>query len=215
LALSRDINLEEGSSSAPRGDRAVWWKLPVLPKVRNFLWKLTNNGLPTNANRRYRHLTVDGSCELCLHNSEDGFHAVKECPHAKGLRFAMRRVWSLPPEERLRDMGPEWFLVLLDSWNKEEVALLAMIMWRAWSVRNKVTRGGEALSIDDSVDFLQQLMEQFQAVHEPRARVDDGLSGYRPGTSLLNWSPPARDAIKINVFQSELWRCSSWSDSPG
>jgi hypothetical protein len=42
-------------------------------------------------------------------------------------------------------MGPEWFLVLLDSWNKEEVALLAMIMWRAWSVRKKVTRGGEAV----------------------------------------------------------------------
>jgi hypothetical protein len=29
------------------------------------------------------------------------------------LRSAMRRVWRLPPEERLRDVGPEWFLVLL------------------------------------------------------------------------------------------------------
>jgi hypothetical protein len=57
----------------------------------------------------------------------------------------MHRVWSLPLGERLRAMGPEWFLVLLDSWNKEEVALLAMIMWHACSVRKKVTRGGEAV----------------------------------------------------------------------
>jgi hypothetical protein len=40
----------------------------------------------------------------------------------------------------------------------EEVALLAMIMWRAWSVRNKVTRAEEALSIEDSAEFLQRFM---------------------------------------------------------
>jgi hypothetical protein len=57
-------------------------------------------------------------------------------------------------KERLRDVGPKWFLVLLDSWRKEEVALLAMIMWRAWSVRDKVTKAGETLSIEDSVEFL-------------------------------------------------------------
>jgi hypothetical protein len=77
----------------------------------------------------------------------------------------MRQVWSLPPEERLRDEGPEWFPVLLDFWRKEDVALLAMVMWRAWSVKNKVTRVGEALSIDDSVDFLQRFMSQFLSGH--------------------------------------------------
>jgi hypothetical protein len=55
--------------------------------------------------------------------------------------------------------------VLLDFWRKEDVALLAMVMWRAWSVKNKVTRVGEALSIDDSVDFLQRFMSQFLSGH--------------------------------------------------
>jgi hypothetical protein len=173
----------------PRVDRAVWrklWKLPVPPKVRIFLWKLIKNGLPTIANRCFRHLSADGACELCRHNNEDGFHAVMECPHAKRLGYAMRRVWCLPPEERLRDEGPEWFLVLLDSWRKEEVALLAMIMWRAWTVRNKVTRAGEVLSIDDSVDFLQRLMSQFHSAHEPKVSGFVGPSTARTGLSVSN-----------------------------
>jgi hypothetical protein len=68
LALIRDHDLDAmGSSTNANGERAVWkklWKLPVLPKVRNFLWKLIKNGLPTNANRRYRHITEDATCEM-------------------------------------------------------------------------------------------------------------------------------------------------------
>jgi hypothetical protein len=185
LVLARATNLDgEGGSSAPGGDRAVWrklWKLQVPPKVRNFLWKFIKNGLPTNTNRYYRHLSSDGACEMCHHVNEDGFHAIMDCPHAKGLRHAMRRVWCLPPEGRLHDEGPEWFLVLLDSWRMEEVALLAMIMWRAWLVTNKVTRAGEVLSIDDNTEFLQRFMNQYQAANEPKVRSAEVQECVCPG----------------------------------
>jgi hypothetical protein len=158
LAMSISHNTQEiGSSTAPSGDRVVWrrlWKLPTLPKVRVFLWKLINNGLPTNANRCYHHIVDDGACEMCRHWQEDCFHAVVDCPHARALRLAMRERWCLPPEEKLRNVGPEWFLVLLDLYKPNVMASLDLVLWRAWSVRNKVTRAGERLSIDDSVAFL-------------------------------------------------------------
>jgi hypothetical protein len=111
----------------------------VLPKVRNFIWKLVRNGLPTNENCYHRHIAEEAGCELCFHRCEDGFHVVMTCPHAKALRMAMREVWALLPEARLYNDGPEWFLVLLDSCDMGEVANLAMVLWRAWSVWNKVT----------------------------------------------------------------------------
>jgi hypothetical protein len=43
--------------------------------------------------------------------------------------------------------------------------VLALIMWRAWSVRNKVTRAGEELSINNSVDFLTSLKNQLLMVN--------------------------------------------------
>jgi hypothetical protein len=65
-----------------------------------------------------------------------------ECYHAKALQEAMREVWRMPPEERLRNAGFEWMLAVLDARTMEEVANLAMVLWRAWTVRNKVTRAG-------------------------------------------------------------------------
>jgi hypothetical protein len=69
LALTRATNMDDlGSSSEGGGERKVWrkiWKMPVLPKVRNFIWKMVRNGLPTNENRCYIHIAEDASCELC------------------------------------------------------------------------------------------------------------------------------------------------------
>jgi hypothetical protein len=42
------------------------------------------------------------------------------------------------------------------------MANLAMIMWRTWSIRNKVTRAEEALPIDDSVAYLVCLGQEIQ-----------------------------------------------------
>jgi hypothetical protein len=118
------------------------------------------NGLPTNENRCYRHIAQDASCELCYSPVEDCYHAVMACPHARDLRLAMREVWDLPPEEGQHFAGPEWFLVLLDTYRKEDVGRLATILWRAWSVSNEVTRAGEPLSIDDSVYYLKKLEQE-------------------------------------------------------
>jgi hypothetical protein len=144
MALSKAMNLDEwGRSVEGNGERKVWkkiWRLPVLPKVRNFIWKLVRNGLPTCESRCHRHIAKEAGCELCYHRCEDGFHAVMTCTHARALRMAMREIWALPPEERLYNDGPEWFfLVHLDSYDMGEVANLAMVLWRAWSFRNKVT----------------------------------------------------------------------------
>jgi hypothetical protein len=105
LALTRAQNLDAmGSSVTASGERGVWrkkWKLLVLPKICNFIRKMIKNGLPTNGNRWYRHLTDDASCEMCYDRKEDCYHGVMECPHTKALRNAMRELWCLPPEIKI------------------------------------------------------------------------------------------------------------------
>jgi hypothetical protein len=66
-------------------------------------------------------------------------------------------------EEKLQNVGLEWFLVLLDLYKPDVMANLALVLWRAWSVRNKVTRAGKQLSIDDSVEFLIRLSGELDA----------------------------------------------------
>jgi hypothetical protein len=110
---------------------------------------------------------------------EDGYHAVIECPHAKALREAMRKVWQLPGENWLRNTGPQWLLVPLDTGTVEEVANLELILWRVWLDRNKVTQAGESLSITGSVEFLMQLQEYEVGRSERRLRARGEEIGLR------------------------------------
>jgi ribonuclease HI len=198
LALSNDDNLgTTGSSSSPMGERIVWkqvWKLPVRPKVWTFIWKFIHNALPTNENRHYRHISTDALCEMCNCDSEDSYHATIMCPHAKALRKAMRRWWKFPKDDELLNTGPEWFLVLLSNKDEKEMANLAMIMWRAWTVRNKVTRAGESLSINDSVEYLKRLNDDLQ-----QGEVSQGARSSVPAVSAKIWKPQIQGGIKMNV----------------
>lgn len=72
-----------------------------------FAWKVVRNGLPTRANKHRRHLADQTDCELCGWEREDVFHAVVDCPHAKGLRDAMRAHWSLPREDEILNTGAD------------------------------------------------------------------------------------------------------------
>ncbi|TVU38587.1 hypothetical protein EJB05_11968, partial [Eragrostis curvula] len=73
-----------------------------------------------------------GICSICGVEQETEFHALFNCPLARGLRELMRSVWDLPDESWIRDEGPEWLLVLLARCSEERKTNLLLLMWRAW-----------------------------------------------------------------------------------
>jgi hypothetical protein len=117
VALRRKYDAGATStSSSAEGERSIWkliWTARVPSKVRVFAWKVVKNGLPTNANRKYCHLTQNCCCELCGHSVEDVFHAWINCPHAMALRYEFPQQAKLPSEGTLRNTGPEWLLAIL------------------------------------------------------------------------------------------------------
>lgn len=149
------------SSSRPEGGRRLWkniWSAHVPSKVRVFAWKVVRNGLPTRANKHRRHLESQSDCELCGWAREDVFHAVVACPHAKGLRDAMRAHWSLPREEEIINTGPDWLILILERYDDQTRANFLMVLWRCWNMRNGVLKAGENISIKGSVAFLSRYL---------------------------------------------------------
>ncbi|KAF7832106.1 putative ribonuclease H protein [Senna tora] len=64
-------------------DSAFWkqlWKLPILPRYKNFMWRALLDILPTYAAlcRRGVHV-VDNGCIFCGNEVEDAFHYLVEC----------------------------------------------------------------------------------------------------------------------------------------
>lgn len=125
-----------GSSSNPDGERALWkklWAVEVSAKVRVHAWKVVNNGLPTRANKCYRHLDEERRWELCGWETEDCFHTVVGCPHARTLGTAGgRRVGALGA----RLVAPTDGQVRCSNLCKFPLANLAVLECQEWGAQS-------------------------------------------------------------------------------
>lgn len=74
--------------SGPLNDKEgedMWkklWRLDVLGATKHFVWKATNNILPTRVNLWQRKIVEDPLCPICKMEEEDGMHALWNCPAA-------------------------------------------------------------------------------------------------------------------------------------
>jgi hypothetical protein len=143
-----------GCSSKPDGSRPLLdtiWTARVPPKVRTLAWRLSQEALTTQTNRKRQKLEAVATCQICGMEEESGHHAVVGCTMAAALRHEMRRHWSLPGEIEFRYTGPDWLLSSVDEDTKAKVLLL---MWRAWYMRNDIMHGNGTASVAGSGNSL-------------------------------------------------------------
>jgi hypothetical protein len=206
----REANAAVSSSTMADGERPVWkklWSLPIPPKVRVFAWRTAHNGLASQVNKKSRKMSVLNTCALCG-GVEDVYHALIQCPHAKNLRYAMRRHWAIPTEEDLNYSGHEWLLRLIDKHDKVVMWKLVLILWRAWFIHNELTHTNRKLCIMGSVNFLMSYWESLctirqQPVPDLKGKrpifPDLTLDGKNQQQKQASWVAPGRETVKINV----------------
>lgn len=73
LKLIKDGNLLQFSSTSTWPWKGIW-KLTVIPKIKVFLWKLLNRGLPTKYKLLSRWWKGNVECELCKEAKENDYH---------------------------------------------------------------------------------------------------------------------------------------------
>lgn len=61
------------------------WKLPIPPKVRNFVWRACSDILPTRANLYRRKVHINPMCEACGEHEETAIHILWQCPLARNV----------------------------------------------------------------------------------------------------------------------------------
>jgi len=63
------------------------WKLKVPPKVKNFMWRLTRNVLPTRTRLRYKRVNCPGNCVLCNSTKENSLHLFFDFPSSCNIWY--------------------------------------------------------------------------------------------------------------------------------
>jgi hypothetical protein len=86
--LEHMASQDVGTSSNPSGVRPMYWEIwraRVPPKVCIFAWKVSQNCLATQENRRNRALVDWAICMLCGKMEETVHHTLIRCPKAASL----------------------------------------------------------------------------------------------------------------------------------
>ena len=131
------------------------WKGRVPHKMRTFAWKVSVGTLATAACKAKHHISDSETCWLCGDAKDDSFHALITCPGSVLVWHTMRQVWPLPTNDKLINTGPEWLMSLLADRTEKIRAMIIMLLWRIWSVRNDQLHHKATPPLDITKDFFR------------------------------------------------------------
>jgi hypothetical protein len=131
------------------------WSAAAPTKVCVFAWRLAQEALAIQTNRKKQTLEHDAVCQICGMMDESGYHAVVRCTKVVELRYEMRMHWTLPDGAQFRYTGPDWLLYMLSMVDKETRAKVLLLLWRVWHLWNDVMYNQGKGSVAGSAEFLK------------------------------------------------------------
>lgn len=168
----------------------IIWHCNLLPKVKNFLWKLCSNILPTKGNLFSRHISSSDSCDLCNVGSENSHHTFFTCSTVTHLWPMLDPILVLPPDKAFSDIIVDWH----SSLDEERFNKTLVFLWLLWYRRNLAIFQQKFFNDDYWIvkckDTVADLL-RFAGKEENERK--HGI----PAVSQ-RWRPPEEGCIKVN-----------------
>ncbi|KAK7837048.1 putative ribonuclease h protein [Quercus suber] len=144
-------NAQLGTSNL-NTSKKLWsgiWKLQVPSKVRHFMWRASGEALPTRSNLRYRHVLVDGTCNLCEDHPEDAMHCLWMYDYVKCI-WLSDPTFNFPRAKCFNNFC-DLVLFVLSEATSSTAALFAMVAWCIWVRPNKLREGQQVWDVSDTI----------------------------------------------------------------
>lgn len=180
--------------SNPNLDWKVVWDSNVPPKVKVFIWKLSQHTLPAGHNLVKRRINTHGLCLRCHNTMETDHHLFLE-------RLFAQRLWRLMgfPISSWTMVASSWlhlFSIIASDHRdgKDNVCQFMMCLWYIWKTRNSLIfygkQGNEKMVADNVLSFLHNYK-------------DIGVVGV-PGNQIEHehpsrWLPPDERWLMLNT----------------
>lgn len=122
------------------GPVANWkciWQLNVPPKVRHFVWRMTQHCLPTRSRLHEKGVACPLECVVCGSSNETAWHALVICPRSKrcwqrvGLWDIMENMFTDAMSLR------ELFFIMTSQLQQDRLIQFTMTIWSLWLGRNE------------------------------------------------------------------------------
>ena len=173
------------------------WRVMVPERVRVFLWLVSHQVIMTSMERKRRHLSDNGMCQLCKNEDETILHVLRDCPAAMGL---WRRL--VIPRKQQRFFNQPLLEWLYENLTNEKSAngdqwptTFVLTVWWCWKWRCGYVFG-ETGKCRDRVQFVKdKIQEVILANNKMRPRSAVGARVERQ----ITWRKPVNGCCKLNT----------------
>ena len=138
LIVSCESRANAGSSNA-ENQKKFWrwlWQLRMPNKIKNFVWRASNEALPTKMNLYHRHITESAICDLCGEFHEDSVHAIWSCKEVAGVWSSLEWFRQYAPVQPVNFR--ELLARFMQSNEDFKAEIFAIAGWLVWNRRNAI-----------------------------------------------------------------------------
>ena len=154
-------NIADNSHLYRTGNWGSIWKLKVLPKVKNLLWRICQGCLPTRARLLDKGVNCTSLCAMCDESYEDTSHVFFDCLRARIVwqqSLLLSKVISVMQKS---STTAEIIFTLLQELPQGQAEQFATLLWSVWKSRNlrvweNVTDTGQVI-----VERAKQLLQNW------------------------------------------------------
>ncbi|XP_030483709.2 uncharacterized protein LOC115700281 [Cannabis sativa] len=178
--LAWDVDLLVGSD--------FWdklWRLKVPPKVKDLLWRVASNCLPTKVQLRHRHVNIDSICPVCSSDSETILHRLVECSFP-------RACWVNTGLEVTMDYAGTfrgWLDTCFKAFEEEQRKTIDITCWAIWKVRNICIWKEKSVNVAAVNLLATSMLEQWSKAYnfacisrDASGHALEAISCCKPGT---------------------------------
>ena len=154
-------------------------------KIKNFLWRVCSNALPTKENLMKRRIINDASYNACQTEQESMFHAIWECEKISHV-WAPCFSWVRTEHPGLREILD---LIVLLGQKVQRLELFGVVAWFIWNHRNRLRVNEKGLPSEKIFEAAKAYLSDYQAKF-PRKR--------KQPVERVKWQPPGEGLYKTN-----------------
>lgn len=162
------------------------WSIDLTGKIKNTIWKMSWNCLPTYANLQHKKILQNALCPRCNNEVESITHALLYCHFAS-------EVWSGIQLSNLllRDITDfrQWLTNSFELCSTYQKRLLCCTLWTIWSDRNSWVHEKKQRAILEMGRFIKNYIIEIDM-----AKIK---TSHRP-VAEKKWVRPHGPTVKIN-----------------
>jgi hypothetical protein len=189
------------------------WRLKVPPKIKNLVWRICRNVVPTRRRLQDKGVQCPLDCVMCNGPEEDLDHICLICPFSVQV-WQHLGFWNVIRQTRANTGSvAECIFSLLQHYNNEDCQRFTTILWSLWKHRNlklwEDVNETDGQVIDRALHLIEDwstanVTIQRQAPPNTTARgAQHTIPGMAsPSSSITSWQRPLQGRLKCNVDAS-------------